>query len=106
MKTKTDQLVARLAAMDADFAEWDLAAPNVSAAMVQLFDNMQRHLEVGSLLASRAGSGKDIDAQVAELIQVFRSHEPLFRNLAVSSFRAAEIAKRISAQLENLNEPQ
>lgn len=102
---KPDQLLERLAAMHADFTEWDEAFPVIGQAANHLQQIMKLHIQAGNQIAQRAAADKDIDAQVASLREAFRAYEPVLRGLAMNSLRVAELARRIHGKLNQLNEP-
>jgi len=105
MSLKPDQLLERLAAMEADFAEFESAFPHLGLVTNQLAQIMERHKHAGTLFADRLARGKDVDAKIAELREVFRTYAPLLRSLSIQCIRVADITARIHGKLSKLNEP-
>lgn len=106
MNSQPDKLVERLAAMHADFSEFDEAFPAIGQSSRQLLESMSRHVRTGTKLIQRAENGKDCDAQIAELREIFSTYEPLLRSLSNNCLLCAEISRRIHDKLVKLNTPE
>lgn len=103
MNTKPDNLVSQLAAIHSENAEWDGSILALAEAYKTLHENIKRHAVAGQNLIQRAKRGMPVNQEVAEITEVFRAHDPLFRSLSTQCLRCAEISRKMHAQFEKIH---